>query len=236
MKHRSKLIIAVDGYSSCGKSSLAKELAKNFGYSYIDTGAMYRAVTLFAINNNIINNSHIDELLLKDSLIKISIDFRFSPEIGITQTYLNGKNVEEEIRNPEVAAKVSYISSFAFVREKLVKLQQNMGNDKGLVMDGRDIGTVVFPNANIKFFMTADPKVRAERRYKELVDNGISISFEEVLDNINQRDLLDETRKESPLRKADDAIVLDNTFLSKEEQLKQAINIVNKYFDNENRN
>lgn len=227
---KSKIIIAIDGYSSCGKSTLAKSIAKELNYAYVDTGAMYRAVTLFCMNNDLIINKEADVRQIENALNNINITFKFNPANCRTETYLNNQNVEERIRTIEVSENVSIISKIALVRKKMVILQQEMGKDKGLVMDGRDIGTVVFPNAELKLFMTADPVIRAERRVMELHEKGDQVSFDEVFENVKQRDYLDENRSESPLRKADDAIVLDNTNVTKEEQLKRVLEVINEQF------
>ncbi len=215
-----KLIIAIDGFSSCGKSTVAKDLAKKLNYIYIDSGAMYRAVTLFCLKNNIIKNKIINEQELNSLINNINITFEYNNNTDKAETFLNGTNVEDEIRNIEVSENVSAISKIKFVRENLVKQQQDLGKNKAIVMDGRDIGTTVFPNADLKIFMTADVDVRAERRYKELTNKGLNVSIEEIKDNIKNRDYLDQNREISPLRKADDAIVLDNSYLTKTEQLE----------------
>ncbi|WP_106829761.1 (d)CMP kinase [Parabacteroides pacaensis] len=213
-----KIIIAVDGYSSCGKSTMAKDLAKEIGYVYIDTGAMYRTVTLYCIQNGLFQGNEIDVSRLEKEMDKIDISLRFNPLTGRPDAYLKGVNVEKEIRSMEVANKVSLVSTLGFVRKALVAKQQKMGKAKGIVMDGRDIGTVVFPEAELKIFVTASPEIRAMRRVKELDTKGESASFEEVLENVKTRDQIDTTRKESPLRQADDAVVLDNSYLTIEEQ------------------
>lgn len=215
-----KIIIAIDGHSSCGKSTMAKDLAKKIGYKYIDTGAMYRAVTLYCIENRLFEGENLNLEELKKAIPDIKIDFRFNQETGRSDTYLNGKNVEKEIRTMEVADKVSIVSAVAFVRHAMVAQQQEMGKEKGVVMDGRDIGTVVFPNAELKVFVTASPEIRAQRRLDELRSKGEPASFEEVLENVKKRDLIDSTRTEGPLKKADDALVLDNSNLNIEEQNK----------------
>jgi cytidylate kinase len=227
---KQKLIIAIDGYSSSGKSTLAKEIAKALEYRYIDSGAMYRAVTLFAIRNNVVKNKIVDEKKLKNILNNININFIYNEDLNHQDIFLNNENVEDEIRKMEVSNTVSLISKFAFVREKMVKLQQEMGNDSQIVMDGRDIGTVVFPDADIKIFMTADVESRAKRRYNELIEKGEDVSYEDIFNNVKERDYLDENRTESPLRKAVDAIELDNSNLSREEQFSWIMNILNKYF------
>lgn len=213
-----KIVIAVDGYSSCGKSTLAKQLSEELNYIYLDTGAMYRSVALYALQNQY------DSKELIQQLDKINITFQKDGENGKANTYLNGKNVEKEIRTMEVSNKVSEVSAIKEVRQKLVKEQKKLGKDKGIVLDGRDIGTVVFPHAELKIFMTADTDVRAQRRFKELRDKGEShISFEEVKENLKKRDYLDTTRNESPLKKADDAKILDNTSINRSEQLEVAV-------------
>lgn len=214
-----KIVIAVDGFSSCGKSTFAKLVAARLGYIFIDTGAMYRAVTLYALENGAINNGILNEEALVGLLDDIDISFRFNPERGASDIYVNDVWVEGKIRTIEVSNLVSSVSAVAEVRKRLVALQQRMGQDKGVVMDGRDIGTVVFPKAELKIFMTADPEVRAERRYRELQAKGEQVSMEEIVENIRQRDHLDQTRAISPLRKADDAIVLDNGGMTLEEEM-----------------
>lgn len=216
---RKRIIIAIDGHSSCGKSTFAKAIAARLGYIFIDTGAMYRAVTLYALENSIIENGIVDEERIKASLGDIDIDFRFNPQRGASDIYINGDLAEGKIRTIEVSNCVSAVSSIAEVRSKLVAIQQQMGRKGGVVMDGRDIGTVVFPDAEIKIYMTADPMVRAERRFKELTAKGDSVTLEEVYDNVVSRDKADMTRAISPLRKADDAVVLDNSYMSVEEQM-----------------
>ncbi|HBF88089.1 MAG TPA: (d)CMP kinase [Bacteroidales bacterium] len=233
-----KIVIAVDGYSSCGKSTLAKEIAKELKYAYIDSGAMYRAVTYFCIKNQIIIDSNINFDKLQSELKNIKITFNYNPQSKKNETYLNGENIEEQIRNIEVANNVSLISTIKFVREHLVNLQQEMGAKKGIVMDGRDIGTVVFPNAEVKLFMTAEPSVRAKRRYEELIAKGQQVSLEEIIANVESRDYMDTHRDESPLRKADDAITINNSNLSKNEQYVLALKIINEKIQklNESRN
>lgn len=223
-----KIIIAIDGHASCGKSTIAKDLAKHLKYRYIDTGAMYRSVTLFALQNNIIKNGEIDENSLKNSLSQIEIDFKYNEKIGKSETFLNGKNVEDKIRGMEVSEMVSPISTLGFVREKLVALQQKMGENKAIVMDGRDIGTVVFPQAELKIFLTASPQVRAERRYKELIAKGEEENFDEILENVKNRDKIDSGRKIAPLRKANDAILIDNSNISIQEQFEKVLEMVNE--------
>lgn len=225
-----KIIIAIDGYSSSGKSTIAKATAKHLGYKYIDSGAMYRVVTLFAIRNNLINkvNSLVNEEELRKHLDSVHINFKINPDKNRQEIYLNNENVEDEIREMEVSNYVSFISKIKFVREKMVRIQQELGIEKGIVMDGRDIGTVVFPHAELKIFMNAKAEVRAERRYKELVEKGVTVSYEEILANVKSRDHIDETRTESPLRKAEDAIELDNSNMTESEQLNWIIGLIEK--------
>jgi CMP/dCMP kinase len=220
-----KLIIAIDGYSSCGKSTLAKDLAKMLGYAYVDTGAMYRSVSLYFMENGIRTDQPEE---VRKALDNIEISFQLNPETGLSEVYLNGKNVEKEIRMMPVANSVSKVSAIKEVRRRMVALQKRMGLKKGVVMDGRDIGTTVFPDADIKLFMTADSRVRTERRFNELRLKGVEISFEEVSENIRQRDHEDTSRKESPLTMAEDAVILDNTHLDKEQQLDFVMMLVNK--------
>ncbi|MBO7235472.1 MAG: (d)CMP kinase [Alistipes sp.] len=214
-----RIIIAIDGHSSCGKSTFAKAIAARLGYIFIDTGAMYRAVTLYALENGAIEGCIANEQLIESMLGDINIDFRFNPERGASDIYVNGDMVEGKIRTIEVSNCVSAVSSIGAVRSKLVAMQQEMGRKGGVVMDGRDIGTVVFPDAELKIYMTADAMVRAERRYKELTAKGDKVSLEEIYENVVSRDKADMTRAISPLRKADDAIVLDNSHMSVEEQM-----------------
>ena len=213
-----KITIAIDGYSSCGKSTMAKDLAREIGYIYIDSGAMYRAVTLYCLDNGLFTDSGIREEELRNSLPDIRISFRLNPETQRPVTLLNGEEVEERIRTMEVSSHVSPVAALGFVREALVKQQQEMGRQKGIVMDGRDIGTTVFPNAELKIFVTASAETRAQRRVDELRAKGIDVDFDEVVANIIKRDHIDQTRKESPLRKADDAIELDNSHMTIAEQ------------------
>lgn len=213
-----KITIAIDGFSSSGKSTMAKDLAKEIGYIYIDSGAMYRAVTLYAIENKLFNNNKIDEEKLKEEMDDIHINFKLNSVTKSPDTYLNDVNVEAKIREMEVAAKVSYISAIPFVRKAMVKQQQELGKAKGIVMDGRDIGTVVFPDAELKVFVTASPETRAKRRYEELRAKGALVSYEEILDNVKERDYIDQNRSVSPLRKAKDALLLDNGFMTPEQQ------------------
>lgn len=221
-----KITVAIDGYSSCGKSTLAKQLAAALNYSYVDTGAMYRAVTLYFIRNQI-DLFHPEQVV--NALSNISIDFRINPKTQQQETYLNGENIESEIRvNPRVASVVSDVSAISEVRRFLVKQQQHMGNLKGIVMDGRDIGTVVFPDAELKLFVTADPMVRAKRRFDELVEKGQATTIEEVLANLEKRDHIDSNRADSPLLQAADAIVLNNSNLTREEQFEWVMKLVNQ--------
>lgn len=213
-----KIVIAIDGHSSSGKSTMAKELAQEIGYVYIDTGAMYRAVTLYALRQGYIQGNSINEKALEADMPRLSITFQSNPGTGKSDTFLNGEDVEKEIRGMEVANKVSLVASIGFVRKAMVAQQQAMGKEKGIVMDGRDIGTVVFPHAELKLFVTASPEVRAQRRVDELLAKGEKVSYEEVLENVKKRDFIDSTREESPLRKADEAIVLDNSNMSRAEQ------------------
>lgn len=214
-----KLIIAIDGHSSCGKSTVAKDLAKKINYTYIDSGAMYRVVTLFAMRNGLVNEDKVDENKLSHIIDQVSISFQYNDTKQRHETYLNGELVEDEIRSLDVSNNVSLIAKIKFVREKMVAFQRELSKEGGVIMDGRDIGTVVFPNAELKIFMTADVEVRAIRRYKELKEKGEEVSLDDIRENVKKRDFIDENRDESPLRKADDAIVLNNSHLSKEEQL-----------------
>lgn len=213
-----KITIAIDGYSSCGKSTMAKDLAREIGYIYIDSGAMYRAVTLYCLDNGIFTEAGIDAERLKKEILNLSINFQLNPETQRPMTCLNGVNVEDRIRTMEVSSHVSPIAALGFVREALVKQQQEMGKAKGIVMDGRDIGTVVFPDAELKIFVTASAEIRAQRRYDELKAKGQEASYEEILANVKERDHIDMNREVSPLRQAADAILLDNSQLTIEEQ------------------
>ena len=216
-----KITIAIDGFSSCGKSTMAKDLAKEIGYIYVDTGAMYRSVTLFALRHNLFNaDGTIREEELKEQMKDINISFQLNKTTGRPDTYLNGENVENAIRTMEVSSHVSPIATLAFVREALVAQQQRMGAEKGIVMDGRDIGTVVFPKAELKIFVTASAEVRAQRRYDELKAKGMDADYADILKNVEERDYIDSHRATSPLRKADDAIELDNSHLTIAEQKK----------------
>lgn len=220
------ITIAIDGFSSCGKSTLAKDLAKSLGYIFIDSGAMYRAVALFALNENFINDNKVNQEALIDSLINIDLYFELNPITNSPEIVLNGVNSEAEIRTPRVASIVSKVAAIKEVREKLVFEQRKMGTQGGIVMDGRDIGSVVFPDAELKLFITASTEIRVERRYKELLAKGIETTQEEVKFNLEERDLIDSTREESPLIQTDDAIVIDNSTLTREEQLYKALNLV----------
>lgn len=222
-----KIIIAIDGFSSTGKSTIAKQLAKELNYIYVDTGAMYRAVTLYAMQNKIIAKNTFDQQNLIDALPNIQLQFKFNPELGFAEMYLNGTNVEKEIRTIEVSKLVSKVSEVSKVRKKLVQEQQAMGQEKGIVMDGRDIGTVVFPDAELKLFMTASADKRATRRYKELLDRGDNVNYEEILHNVQERDHIDSTRKDSPLVKANDAIEFDNSDMGLKEQFERIMSLVN---------
>lgn len=229
---KNKITIAIDGHSSCGKSTLAKSLARELEYIYIDSGAMYRAVTLFALRNGLISNREIlnkNELIDRLKEIKITFEWDSSTEKNIT--FLNEENIEDEIRQIEVSNNVSPISTIPEVREEMVKQQRENGKDKGIVMDGRDIGTVVFPDAELKIFMTASPEIRAKRRFVELQEKGVKVNFDEILANVEERDNIDSTRKASPLKKADDAIVLDNSNLNREEQLQWALQKANEIIE-----
>ncbi len=221
-----KITIAIDGFSSTCKSTIAKQLAKTLAYSYVDSGAMYRAVTLYAMHQNYISESEFKPELLINDLNKINLKFIFNESVGYGEMYLNGKNVEHEIRTLEVSKLVSKVAEISEVRKKLVEQQQLMGKDKGVIMDGRDIGTVVFPNAELKLFMNASAEKRAIRRYNELIKRGDSVSFEEILKNVEYRDHIDSTREDSPLIKATNAIEIDNSNLTLEEQFDKIYLIV----------
>lgn len=221
-----KITIAIDGFSSTGKSTLAKELAKNLGYIYVDTGAMYRAVSLFAMQMGYIDKDFFDKQSLINSLPFVKLEFKFNSDLEFSEMYLNGVNVEKEIRTIEVSNYVSKVAEISEVRSKLVELQKEMGKNKGIVMDGRDIGTVVFPDAELKIFMNASSKTRAKRRYDELIGKGDLVSFEEVLKNIEERDFIDTHRTDSPLVKAYDAIEFDNSTISKQEQFAKVMKLI----------
>jgi cytidylate kinase len=223
-----RITIAVDGYSSCGKSTIAKALAAKLNYSYVDTGAMYRAVTLFALNNGLIDGKHLDSQGLIEALDDIQIEFIYNPELHYAEILLNGENVEQFIRTMEVNDWVSQVSAVPEVRRQMVLIQQKLGKEKGVVMDGRDIGTTVFPDAELKLFMTADIQIRTQRRIDELINKKIAAGFDEVKTNLLQRDHDDINRSESPLRKADDAIIIDNSNLTREDQLQKALLLVDQ--------
>lgn len=223
-----KATIAIDGYSSCGKSTLAKEIAKELNYRYVDSGAMYRAVTFHLIQNGILKDGAYIKQAIINELPSIKIDFIFNKDKGVSETLLNGVNVEKDIRTLGISKQVSPISAIQEVRTKLVAIQQEIGNNGAVVMDGRDIGTVVFPNADVKLFMTANMDIRADRRHKELEAKGQQINFDEVKDSLNRRDYIDMNREVSPLKQAQDAIVIDNSELTREEQLELAIQIINQ--------
>jgi cytidylate kinase len=218
-----KIVIAIDGFSSCGKSTMAKDLAREIGYIYIDSGAMYRAITLFCLQNGLIADGVVNEKELVEKLNHIKLSFVLNPETGKPETMLNGINVEKEIRTLEVSNHVSLVSAIAPVRRAMVAQQQQMGLEKGIVMDGRDIGTTVFPDAELKIFVTASPEIRAQRRLDEMTAKGETATFESILENVKMRDHLDQNREESPLRKADDALLLDNSTLTIAEQKRWLI-------------
>ena len=223
-----KITIAIDGFSSTGKSTLAKQLAKHLGYVYVDTGAMYRAVTLFAMENGFISEEFFNKEGLVDCLPDISLQFLFNPELGYAEIYLDEENVEGRIRSLAVSNLVSRVAEVSQVRARLVEQQQHMGEKKGVVMDGRDIGTVVFPNAELKLFMTASPETRAKRRFDELIQKGENVTFEAVLSNVESRDYIDSHRKDSPLVKAPDAIEIDNSHLTIQEQFDKVLALVHE--------
>ncbi|NDI99771.1 (d)CMP kinase [Flavobacterium sp. LaA7.5] len=221
-----KITIAIDGFSSTGKSTLAKQLAKQLGYVYVDTGAMYRAVTYYTMQKGYIDDNHFDKQALIKDLSDINLRFVFNPELGFAEMYLNGENVEKAIRTMDVSKKVSHVAEVSEVRAKLVEQQQQMGADKGVVMDGRDIGTVVFPDAELKLYMTASAQIRAQRRYEELIAKGDTVVYEDVLKNVEERDRIDSNRDDSPLVKADDAIEIDNSNLTIQEQFEKVLQLV----------
>ncbi|GGA73786.1 cytidylate kinase [Flavobacterium palustre] len=223
-----KITIAIDGFSSTGKSTLAKQLAKQLGYVYVDTGAMYRAIAFFSMQNNLIKTDFFDKEGLINHLSTIRLEFKFNPDLGFAEMYLNGENVEKQIRTIEVSNFVSKVAEIPEVRTKLVQQQQEMGKNKAVVMDGRDIGTVVFPDAELKIFMTASAQTRAQRRFDELIQKGDSVTFEEVLKNVEERDYIDTHRSNSPLVIAKDAIEIDNSNLNREEQFDLVLDLVNK--------
>ncbi len=224
---KKQITIAIDGFSSTGKSTLAKQLAQQLGYIYVDTGAMYRAVAYFALQNQLISINSLDKVGLVNQLKNIVLEFKFNSELGFAEMYLNGANVEKAIRTIEVSGYVSKVAEVSEVRAKLVEQQQEMGKNKGIVMDGRDIGTVVFPDAELKIFMTASATTRAQRRFDELVQKGDSVSYEEVLKNVEERDYIDTHRDDSPLVIAEDAVEIDNSHLTREEQFQAVLELVN---------
>ena len=227
-----KLTIAIDGHASTGKSSIAKEIALKYGYIYINSGSMYRAVTLFAIKNNLLDelNENID--LFIEKLNAVSINFRFNKTNLISEIFLNGKNVEKEIGSLEISNFVSKVAAIPEIRKEMVKLQRNIDRKKGVVMDGRDIGSVVFPDADLKLFLTASDSVRAKRRFEEMINNGFSVSYDDILNNIRIRDNLDSSRSDSPLTIEKDAVVIDNSNMSIDEQIKQIILLIDKKIAN----
>ena len=226
-----KITIAIDGFSSCGKSTLAKQIAKQLNYIYVDSGAMYRAVALYALQKKLIIGEEFNKLKMIEALPFVKVSFVYNKKLNISDVYLNDVKVNQAIRSMEVSNVVSVVAAIPQVRQQLVKLQQQMGIQKGVVMDGRDIGSVVFPNADLKLYMTANAGTRAKRRYDELLTSNSNLSLQEVLDNINLRDHLDSTRKDSPLLKSNDAIEFDNSQLSKEQQLEQIMELVNSCLD-----
>lgn len=226
-----KITIAIDGFSSTGKSTLAKQIAKELGYIYVDTGAMYRAVTYFAMRHNFVSENHLDAEALIKELPNITLQFHFNEEAGFAEMYLNEENIEIAIRTIEVSRLVSKVAEISEVRAKLVEQQQAMGKNKGIVMDGRDIGTVVFPDAELKLFMTASTETKAQRRFDELVEKGQHVTFEEVLQNVQERDYIDTHREDSPLVKADDAIEIDNSHMTKKEQFELVMEMVDAKLD-----
>ena len=228
---KKQITIAIDGFSSTGKSTLAKQLAQQLGYIYVDTGAMYRAVAYFAMQNQLISVDSFNKVDLVNQLKNIVLEFKFNTELGFAEMYLNGTNVEKAIRTIEVSGYVSKVAEVSEVRAKLVEQQQEMGKNKGIVMDGRDIGTVVFPDAELKIFMTASAATRAQRRFDELVQKGDSVSYDEVLKNVEERDYIDTHRDDSPLVMAEDAVEIDNSHLTREEQFQAVLELVNGIID-----
>lgn len=228
---KKQITIAIDGFSSTGKSTLAKQLAQQLGYIYVDTGAMYRAVAYFAMQNQLISVDSFNKVDLVNQLKNIVLEFKFNTELGFAEMYLNGANVEKAIRTIEVSGYVSKVAEVSEVRAKLVEQQQEMGKNKGIVMDGRDIGTVVFPDAELKIFMTASAATRAQRRFDELVQKGDSVSYDEVLKNVEERDYIDTHREDSPLVMAKDAVEIDNSHLTREEQFQAVLELVNGIID-----
>ena len=227
-----KITIALDGFSSTGKSTLAKQIAKELGYVYVDTGAMYRGITYYAMQHQLVSEQYLDKEGLIAQLPQIKLQFKFNPALGFAEMYVNEINVEQAIRTIEVSRLVSKIAEISEVRAKLVEQQQQMGKDKGIVMDGRDIGTIVFPDAELKIFMTASSKTRAQRRFEELVEKGQHVSFEEVLQNVEERDYIDTHRADSPLVKAHDAIEIDNSVMTKQEQFDVVMDLVQQKLNN----
>jgi cytidylate kinase len=223
-----KIIIAIDGFSSTGKSTIAKEVAQKMGYVYVDTGAMYRAVALFAMENGYINSESFDIQTLINALPNIDLKFQYNPQLGFAEMFLNAENVENKIRTLEVSQFVSRIAEISEVRAKLVEQQQKMGQERGIVMDGRDIGTVVFPDAEVKIFMNSSAETRAQRRYEELMQKGQQVSYDDVLKNVQERDYIDSHREDSPLIIAKDAVEIDNSKLSKKEQFEKVMELVRK--------
>ena len=223
-----KIVIAIDGFSSCGKSTMAKSLARNVGYLYFDSGAMYRAVALFCIEEGLVDENSIDTEVLRNRMDEIKITFEADPVTKNSITFLNGRNVEKEIRSLQVSRIVSPVAAIDFVRTNLIEQQREMGKAKGIVMDGRDIGTTVFPDAEMKIFVTASAEVRAQRRYDEIIARGDEADYNEILENVQQRDYIDQTRDVSPLRKAEDALLLDNSNMTREEQEQWLIEQFNK--------
>ena len=221
-----RITIAIDGYSSTGKSTIAKELASKLGYSYVDTGAMYRAVTLYAVEKNYFDDEDFFRNLLIADLDKIKIDFRYNDDLGYGEVFLNDKNIESEIRDMNISNKVSIVAQVPEVRRAMVAQQQKMGVSKGVILDGRDIGTVVFPEAEVKLFMTASSDIRAKRRFDELISKGDNVTYDEVLKNVEERDYLDTTRSVSPLVKADDAIEYDNGEKTREQQFEEILGVI----------
>lgn len=225
------ITIAIDGFSSTGKSTLAKQLAKHLGYVYVDTGAMYRAVTLYAMQNGFVSETHLNQSGLIKNLPSIKLHFVYNSTLGFAEMFLNDVNVENEIRTIDVSRLVSKIAEISEVRSKLVEQQQQMGLKKAIVMDGRDIGTVVFPDAELKLFMTASPHTRAMRRYDELIEKGQKVTYDEVLQNVQERDYIDTHREDSPLVKATDAIEIDNSTLTREEQFDLVLDLIDKFYN-----